>query len=64
MKKDTAKTTRSEDQIAKRIERVFSVRDQNLSQLNPAGRVPKQSLVALSNSYKDDVDCSPKGGRK
>lgn len=64
MKKGTAKTTRSEDRVAKRIERVFSVRGRNLSQLNPVGRIPKQGFVDVCNSYENDVDASPKRGKQ
>jgi len=40
------KSGRTEARLERIVDRVFSARDRNLSQLNPDPRVPKQSFVA------------------
>jgi hypothetical protein len=43
-------------QVAKKVNRVFSIRDHNLCLLNPAGRIPKQDFFVCYNSYRSDGD--------
>jgi hypothetical protein len=50
--------SKSSDRLTKRMEQVFSARDRNLAQLNPAARVPKRSLDT------SHVFTSPPGGDK